>query len=107
VDELRAALAGRLLSELSARPDLSKRVSQIDVSDAHDAVVLLENDTVLVRVGEDHFANRLQAYLDLAGALRERIQDIDYVDLRFDDRVYVRPRESVSKSQKGQKGSGG
>jgi cell division protein FtsQ len=106
VDELRAALAGRFLGELSARPDLTRRVSQIDVSDAHDAVVLLENDTVLVRVGEDHFVERLQAYLDLARALRQRIPDIDYVDLRFGDRVYVRPHESASKTPKGRKGSG-
>ncbi len=106
VDELRATLAGRFLSEVSARPDLARRVSQIDVSDAHDAVVLLKDDTVLVRLGEDHFVDRLQAYLDLAGALRERIPDIDYVDLRFDERVYVRPQDAGLKTQRGQKGPG-
>lgn len=107
VDELRATLAGRFLSDLATRPDLAQRVSQIDVSDAHDAVVLLKGDTVLVRVGEDHFAERIQAYLDLAEPLRERIPDIDYVDLRFDERVYVRPQGTGSKPQKAQKGSGG
>jgi cell division septal protein FtsQ len=82
-------------------------VSQIDVSDAHDAVVILKDDTVLVRVGEDHFAERVQAYLDLAEPLRERIPDIDYVDLRFDERVYVRPQGTGTKPQRAQKGSGG
>ena len=34
---------------------------------------------------------RVQSYIDLTPALRERIPEIDYVDLRFDERVYVRP----------------
>ena len=101
VDEARAMLAGRLLSELAQRPDLARRVSQIDVTDAHDAVLILKNDTALLRVGEDHFVDRLQSYLDLAARLRERIPDIDYVDLRFDQRVYVRPQGNGSTSQKG------
>ena len=44
-----------------------------------------------IYVGEDRFLPRLQSYLDLAEAMRERVQQIDYVDLRFDDRIYVRP----------------
>jgi cell division protein FtsQ len=106
VDEGRAALAGLVLAELGARPDLTRRVSQIDVADAHDAVVILKDDTVLVRIGEDNFVERLQSYLDLAAALHDRILDIDYVDMRFDDRVYVRP-QGAAKAPKGQKGSGG
>lgn len=106
-DDARTALAGRLLSDLARRPDLARRVSQIDVSDPHDAAVILKDDTALVRVGEENFVDRLQSYLDLASALRERIPDIDYVDLRFDERVYVRPQGTGAKSQKAQKGMGG
>ena len=93
VDQLRARLAARLMAALDARPDLADRVSQIDVSDAHDAVVILEGDTVMLRLGEDDFAARIQEYLDLAPALRERVSEIDYVDLRFGERLYVRPVE--------------
>lgn len=91
IDERRAELAGRLLDALAARRDLARRVSQIDVSDAHDAVVLLEGDSALLHLGEDRFVERLQSYIELAAALRERVPEIDYVDLRFDERVYVRP----------------
>jgi len=91
VDRRGAALAARLLAALADRPDLDARVSQVDVADAHDAVVLLEGETALIHLGEERFAERLQAYLELAPALREQVPDIDYVDLRFDDRVYVRP----------------
>ena len=92
VDESRAALAGRLISDLQRRPDLASRISQIDVTDVRDAVVILEDDTARVRLGDERFSDRIQSYVDLMPALRERIPDIDYVDLRFDERVYVRPR---------------
>jgi cell division protein FtsQ len=91
IDESRAALAARLLVTLHTRPDLAKHVSQVDVSDARDAVVVLKDDTALVRLGDDAFVERLQSYLDLAPTLRERVDGIDYVDLRFDERVYVKP----------------
>ena len=94
VDERRAALAGRLLAALQRRPDLAKRISQVDVSDIRDAVVILKDDTVLIRVGDERFVDRVQAYLDLAPRLREQVPLIDYVDLRFDERVYVRPQPS-------------
>jgi cell division septal protein FtsQ len=48
----------------------------------------------MIQLGEDQFLARLQSYLDLAPTLRQRVADIDYVDLRFDDRIYVRPTEN-------------
>jgi cell division protein FtsQ len=94
VDAARAVLAGRLLAELDGRPDLARRISQIDVSDVRDAAVTFKGDTTVVRVGDSAFAERLESYLELAPALNERVQEIDYVDLRFDERVYVKPRTS-------------
>ena len=98
IDAERASLAGRVLADLQTKPALASRVSQIDVSDARDAVLILKGDTALVRVGEERFAERLQSYIDLVPALRERVRDIDYVDLRFDERVYVRPQGRKSGS---------
>jgi cell division protein FtsQ len=91
VDDTRAELAARVIDALAPRKDLAQRVSQIDVADAHDAVVLLQNDGALLYLGEDKFLERLQSYVDLAPALKQRVPEIDYVDLRFDERVYVRP----------------
>jgi cell division septal protein FtsQ len=91
IDGARAEFAARVLTALSAKPELVKRVSQLDVSDVHNAVVILDGDTALLRLGENDFAERLQQYVDLAPALRERVATIDYVDLRFDERLYVRP----------------
>jgi cell division septal protein FtsQ len=91
VDEARARLAARLIAAIQRRPDIAERVSQIDVTDAHDAVVILDGDTAVLRLGDDDFVDRIQQYLDVAPALRERVTEIDYVDLRFGERVYVRP----------------
>ncbi len=90
-DAVRAQLAGRVIAALRGKPDVAGRVSQIDVSDAHNAAVILSGDEAVVHLGDDQFLPRLESYLQLASALRERVPDIDYVDLRFDDRIYVRP----------------
>jgi cell division protein FtsQ len=95
IDTARAELAARVLGALATRPDIAKRVSQLDVSDLHDAVAILDGDSALLRLGDGEFVARLQQYIDLAPALRERLPGIDYVDLRFDERLYVRPPKSA------------
>lgn len=91
VDERRSALVARLLADVAGHEHLASRLSQIDVRDARDAVVLLDGDTVMLRLGDRDFADRLQDYLDVATALKDRMTAIDTVDLRFGERMYVRP----------------
>lgn len=91
VDEDRVLLVSALMRDLAASPELARLVSQVDVSDVHNAVVILDGDTTRLRLGDTDFADRLQNYIDLGSALRERVADIDYVDLRFGERLYVRP----------------
>jgi cell division protein FtsQ len=95
IDVARAEFAARAIGALSARPEVLKKVSQIDVADLHDAVVILDGDSALLRLGDTDFVARLQQYIDLAPALRERLPGIDYVDLRFDERLYVRPPKTA------------
>ena len=91
-DPARAALAASVVDALRPRPELIKLVSQIDVSNVHDAVVLLDHDPALLHLGEERFRERLQSYLGIADTLKQSIADIDYVDLRFEQNVYVKPR---------------
>lgn len=95
IDEQRVGLAARVIDALAARSDLGPRVSEIDVSNAHNAVVLLDDDPALLHLGEEKFVERLQSYVELASTLRERVPDIEYVDMRFDNRIYVRPAGSA------------
>lgn len=99
IDEGRAALAARVIDALTGHSELAARVSQIDVSDAHNAIVLLDDDAALLQVGEERFVERLQHYLDIAPALRNSVQEMDYVDLRFGERVYVRPAATAGRKQ--------
>jgi cell division protein FtsQ len=89
--DARGELAARLLLSLQADPEVARQVSQLDVTDLHNAAVILNGDPAVIYVGTDRFLQRLTSYLQLASALRERVPAIDSVDLRFDDRIYVRP----------------
>ena len=93
-DEGRADLAARVIAAAKAKPGIAHRLSQVDVSDLHNASVILNGDPAVIQLGEDQFSVRLQSYLDLAPTLRERVAEIDYIDMRFDDRIYVRPTKA-------------
>lgn len=92
-DELRVALVSSVLVSLRDA-GLLGRVSQIDVHDRRNVVVMLSGDTAHLLVGREHFAERVQAYLDMQERLTRMVQQVESVDLRFDNRVYVRPRKT-------------
>ena len=91
IDRARSQLVFRLLADLRTRPDLGKRISQIDVQDAHDVHVILDDDPAVIRLGDSQFIERLDSYIGLQAELRARVPEIDYVDLRFGERVFVGP----------------
>jgi len=95
-DETRADLAARVIAALKSNAAVARRLSQVDVSDPHNATVILNGDSAVIELGEEQFLPRLESYLGLASALRERVAEIDYVDLRFEDRIYVKPASTPS-----------
>lgn len=96
IDPARARLAARVIDVVGDDERLASRLSQVDVSDARNAVVLLEGDPARLYLGEERFRERLQAYVEIAGTLRDRAAaEIDYVDLRFGQRVFMKPRRST------------
>ena len=80
------ALTERFLEALRPQPDLRHRVSQIDVSDSHDVVALLNDSPTLLHLGDTRFVERIRMYLDLAPTLAQQFKEVDSVDLRFDER---------------------
>jgi cell division septal protein FtsQ len=90
-DAARADLAARVIAAVRSKTEIARKLSQIDVSDLHNASVILSGDPAVLYLGDDQFLERLQSYIDLAPALHERVAEMDYVDLRFDERIYVRP----------------
>jgi cell division protein FtsQ len=93
-DPSRAELATSLIVALQADQEIARQLSQVNVSDAANASVLLADDPAVLYVGRERFLARVRSYVQLAPTLRARVPDIDSVDLRFDDRMYVRPGRS-------------
>jgi hypothetical protein len=83
VDERRVGLAARVIDSLSSDAELAGRVSQVNVADDRNAVVLLDDDPTLLYLGDEQFADRLRDYLSLAERVRATVPDPEYVDLRF------------------------
>lgn len=100
VDPARAALAAALLDDLAHDPVLRVQVSEIDVTNAHDAVVLLDGDTAWLHVGDRDFGVRLSRYLETRDALVERFGQLDYVDMRFGERIFLRAADRGRREQK-------
>lgn len=97
IDPARAHLAARVVDSLAGDPPLARRLSQIDVSDVHNAAVLLDDDPALLYLGEEKFSERLKSYLEVADAIREGVpSEIDYVDLRFGQRVFAGQRKGTT-----------
>ncbi len=92
IDPVRAHLVGRFLGALAARPELRQSVSQVDVSRDANVAVLLDGDSTLLYLGDDQFVDRLRTYLEIRPTLVERMNDVDYVDLRYGQRVIVKDR---------------
>jgi cell division protein FtsQ len=94
VDPERVALVQRLLHDLAPRPDLVRRLSQVDVSNPRDAVVLIDDEPARLHLGDEEFLQRLQRYEESAARLHEQFPVIDYIELRFGKNVFVRPRDA-------------
>ena len=97
VDPERARLAARFIDALAGAPALRPHVSQMDVSNAHNLVVLIDQDPARLLVGDKDFIARLQRYVEMGPTLKDQISDIDSVDLRFEERISVsRKRPATS-----------
>jgi hypothetical protein len=70
IDAERAELAARVIDSVSTRKAIARRLSQIDVSDLHDVVALLEGDSALLHLGEERFVRAAAVALEVASALR-------------------------------------
>ena len=99
-DAARVLLTGRFIDALASRPDLRKRVSQVDVSNDRDLVAILDNGPEALHLGDARFVERLTTYFEISQTLHEQFSELDYVDLRFDERVYVHPRGRSSAAVK-------
>lgn len=73
------------------RPPLADQVSEIDLSRDDALEVRLNDGGPPIRVSPDAFALNLDNYLALRNYIATNYGDVDYVDLRWRDRISILP----------------
>ncbi len=91
VSSERTALAGRMAEALLADQRLALLVSELDVADGADSMTLrLRESPLTFLVSEQTMVARLSEVVPLLAGIRERLPGVEVLDLRFQNRVYVR-----------------
>jgi cell division protein FtsQ len=87
----RMAVYQRLIAELdSTGQNISRQISEIDLTDPEDARVTMQDDPTLLHFGDEQFMERYQRYKAHIGEWRQQYQDLTALDLRYDSQVVLR-----------------
>ncbi len=84
----------RLLDDLdSQEPHYSPLVSQINVSDPHNARIttLHQGDVIELIIGKEHFRHRFSVFLEQAESWKQQFGAIGWIDLSLKGQVVVQP----------------
>lgn len=86
---------------------LRERLAVLDLSRPNKLVVTLKDDRVRLFLDSHKFADKLAGFMNIRTSLNQ-YGTLDYVDLRFDDRIYIKAltddnQEHVPNSMKGVK----
>ena len=86
----RIELYRRLMRELDENgAGLSRDLSEVHLQDAGSVSIVLNDDTVLVHIGADHFQERFRRYLAMSREIKQKYRSLESVDLRFENQVVV------------------
>lgn len=88
VDDARIGLFNRMMHDLSARADVVDRLSQVDVSNPRNAIVMLRDEPLKLYLGEQEFLTRLERWIETAASVRAQLELRDHVDLRHDSVLF-------------------
>jgi cell division protein FtsQ len=100
--QARMAVYQRLLAELDSNGQhLSAQISEIDLTDASDARVLMpeQGADILAHYGEDHFLERYQRYRQHIAEWRQQYPSLAAVDLRYDQKVVLQMAPATNAAQ--------
>jgi len=74
---------------------LSGRLSEVDLADLADVVVIPLEGAPRVHLGHENFRKRLENYFQVIDMAREENGPISEIDMRYDDKVIVKPYENL------------
>jgi cell division protein FtsQ len=87
----RMAVYQRLISELdSTGQNISRQISEIDLTDPEDARVTMQDDPTLLHFGDEQFLARYQRYQAHIGEWRAQYPQLAAMDLRYDSQVVLK-----------------
>jgi len=81
-------LAWECLDSLS--PDEKEQIEVLDLTEYENVSVRLKNLRTALILGNEQFSQKLRLFSKLRARL-ERFGELEYVDLRFHDRLYIKP----------------
>ncbi|MFQ6081733.1 MAG: cell division protein FtsQ/DivIB [Candidatus Aminicenantia bacterium] len=84
-------LALTCLNGIDVLPLLKDKVVRLDISDYKNVSIWLKNNPTKVLLGNNNFSSKLKFYLKIYPKLKALFKQLDYVDLRFEGRIYVKP----------------
>ena len=86
----RIELYRRLMKELDENgAGLGRDISEVHLQDAGSVSIVLNDDTVLVHLGAEHFQERFRRYLAMSRDIKQKYRLLESVDLRFENQVVV------------------
>jgi len=73
------------------QPALRSRIRKIKLLDRSSLEIQLAGDPVKIMTGDSNLAESLHYYLSSQSAWAEQFGPVEYIDLRLNDRVYIKP----------------
>jgi cell division septal protein FtsQ len=96
----RVRLAAVLLKELrQRRPEWYDRISEVLADQPRRLTVLLRDTDTPIIVGDTEITERLEKYFSIEEELKRRYDTLEYIDVRFDRRLYAKPVGRVHDGQ--------
>jgi len=84
-------LAWKCLDELA--PEEKAQVAGLDLTNPGTVDLRFRDNSVWIRLGDRGFGEKVRLYGERKAGWENEFGDLEYVDLRFDGRVYLKPRE--------------
>jgi cell division protein FtsQ len=98
--KVRMAVYQRLIADLdSTGQNISRQISEIDLTDPEDARVKMQDDPTLLHFGDEQFLARYQRYKAHIGEWRQQYPQLSAMDLRYDSQVVLKMASGASATQ--------
>jgi cell division septal protein FtsQ len=85
-------LAWECLRSLS--PEEKEQLEVLDLTEYENVTVRLKKNQTRLILGNDRFSEKIRLYTRMQVKL-EKYGDLEYIDLRLHDRLYIKPRKSM------------